>query len=364
MHLYFLYSNTLNKLITIIMTKIKYTDGTNYSNLGREQIKNGEIIDAIDSLYRAVQMPYTGEENEESHVLLASMLIRENCKDEAVKVLERLISLKHEIAGYCKIDIPDKYKITNPDFMIIGAPKSGTTSLWQALCTHPCIIPPLSKEIHFFNRQIHKGLKWYSRYFPPLHKFSKNNFITGEGTPNYLDDPICPSFIASLFPDIKLIIVTREPIDRAISHWHHNQRYNESMRLREPRNILDAIQDEMEILELFGMDSLENGELFLSELGYISRGLYSYHINKWLDYFPLSQILIIRSEEMFKNPEKALKSSFDFLGLFPHDIQDFPMANQGKYSIESEPVKKLEEYFDKKYFKYRDSSLYHISDHF
>ena len=112
-----------------------------------------------------------------------------------------------------------------PDFLIIGAARSGTTSLYQYLTEHPSIIPGVGKEIYFFDKKFKKGINWYKSFFPT--KFSmaiiknkqKTKCITGEATPRYLHYPHAPKRIFEFLPKIKLIVLLRNPIDRAYSHY-------------------------------------------------------------------------------------------------------------------------------------------------
>src|SRR5437868_6286833 len=108
-----------------------------------------------------------------------------------------------------------------PDFIIIGAQKGGTTSLYNYLITHPGIAPIYVKEPHFFDTSFSKGLVWYRSHFPTrLEKyyaqhFHKLDFITGEASPYYLFHPLAPERVAKTLPHVKLILVLRNPVDRA-----------------------------------------------------------------------------------------------------------------------------------------------------
>jgi len=115
-----------------------------------------------------------------------------------------------------------------PSFIIIGSTRSGTTSLYEYLENHPSVLPPVKKETGFFNYAYHNNSNWYRLYFPTIDEKEKaentrsNSVITGEATPSYLIDPRVPKRIMSLLPKVKLIVLLRNPIDRAISHYHLN----------------------------------------------------------------------------------------------------------------------------------------------
>jgi len=135
-----------------------------------------------------------------------------------------------------------------PDFYIIGAQKSGTSSLYDCLCQHPGIIHRLQKEIHYFNNPIRKsrGLDFYKAHFSSCssrEQISKKigyKPLEGEATP-FMVHPWIPKWVSQATPKAKLIVIVRNPIDRALSHYHHNQR-----RGRENLSFADAIESEEE----------------------------------------------------------------------------------------------------------------------
>jgi len=117
-----------------------------------------------------------------------------------------------------------------PDFLIIGFPKCGTTSLYEYLLQHPDIHPPIGKEIDYFDRLYSRGRNWYKVRFPTVFKkniFTKvlgRDFLTGEATPRYMIHPHALNRIKKILPKAKFIILLRNPIDRAFSHYNMNFR--------------------------------------------------------------------------------------------------------------------------------------------
>ena len=114
-----------------------------------------------------------------------------------------------------------------PDFLIIGTQRGGTTSLHRYLDAHPCVGPAANKDLHFFDRRYHKGLAWYQGHFPTfIEKYYAEHlrgraFVTGEASPSYLFHPFAPKRVAKAMPHVKLIVLLRNPIDRAYSQYHH-----------------------------------------------------------------------------------------------------------------------------------------------
>ena len=123
-----------------------------------------------------------------------------------------------------------------PDYCIIGAQKSGTTSLYSYLALHPQVKPSYVKEIHYYNKHFSKGIEWYRAHFPiDWYGRSAKGFITGEASTMYMYDADCPTRMYADVPDIRLLLVLRDPGDRAVSHFHHRVRTG-----RESRSIDEA----------------------------------------------------------------------------------------------------------------------------
>ena len=133
-----------------------------------------------------------------------------------------------------------------PDFIIIGAQKCGTTTLFDLLEQHPLLAPSYKKEIHYFDGGLDpridtfkKGLSWYRGHFP-----LKSGKLTFEASPLYLFNSLCAERIKRAVPDVKLIVLLRNPTDRAISHYFHSLRAGD-----ERLGIAEALKSEERRLE-------------------------------------------------------------------------------------------------------------------
>jgi len=102
-----------------------------------------------------------------------------------------------------------------PDFLVIGVMKGGTTSFFNYLARHPQINPPFRKEIKFFDIHFLQGLGWYRAHFPMRFKM-KSGMLTGEATPYYIFHPTAPDRTAKVLPNVKLIALLRNPVDRGL----------------------------------------------------------------------------------------------------------------------------------------------------
>ena len=199
-----------------------------------------------------------------------------------------------------------------PDFLIIGAQKCGTSSLFHYLRQHPDLNLPTLKEIQFFTLDYSRGWKWYKNQFP--HKLFFSRKLTGEASPYYLFHPLVPERVAHHLPGVKLIVMLRNPVDRAYSHfWHEKKFKTESLDSFE-----EAIANEHARISE-EEQKLINNRIMVSQpyrsFSYLSRGMYYKQISDWLRFYPIRQMHFINSEKFFENPETQLAELYQFLGI-------------------------------------------------
>ncbi|MEO8955645.1 MAG: sulfotransferase domain-containing protein [Ktedonobacteraceae bacterium] len=212
-----------------------------------------------------------------------------------------------------------------PDFLVIGAQRGGTTSLYHYLQAHPCIGPASTKEVHYFDRRFNKSLTWYQGHFPTrVEKYhtqhlSGQTFLTGEATPCYLFYPHAPKRVAQTLPHVKLIVLLRNPVDRAYSQYYHaldhgfaTLSFEEAIEREEER----AARERTMILQDEYYYSIE-----YMERGYLSRGMYVDQLQAWMKLFPREQFLILKSEEFYTDPASTIKQVLDFLNVSATDLQ-------------------------------------------
>lgn len=238
-----------------------------------------------------------------------------------------------------------------PNFIIIGAQKCGTTSLYQYLSEHPQVIPALKKEIHFFDdMEFGKGLNWYRAYFPlSIQKYYAKIFngqrkITGEASPYYIFYPHSPKRISAVAPNVKFIIMLRNPVDRAFSHYYHQVRKG-----RENLGFTEAIDAEEERLK-GELERMINDETYYSRnywaYSYLARGRYAEQLKVWLNFFQRENFLIINSERFFISPAEEFKETLRFLELEPVELKNYMASNAGSYHKMPDMTRKqLVEYF-------------------
>jgi len=245
-----------------------------------------------------------------------------------------------------------------PDFIIIGGQKCGTTALSKYMLEHPAIKPALWKEVNFFDKQFQRGLIWYRANFPTIfQKFFlkyilRRDFHCGDATPYYLFHPLAAKRISETLPQIKLIVLLRDPVERAYSH------YNMEVRLGfENLSFEDAMKKENERLggETEKMISNESfNSLEYQTHSYLSRGIYIEQLKNWTKYFSKDQLLILQTEEFEKEPSKITNQVFKFLNLPNFEIKNPKKENVGEYKEMTNDTKK----FLIEYFKPYNQELY------
>ena len=254
-----------------------------------------------------------------------------------------------------------------PDFLIIGASKSGTTSLWNYIAQHPNVFPNYKgkKEIQYFDQKINKNfpqgsnknLRWYKAHFPTREDLSKKTneinatkVLVGEATPGYLFHPLSPPQIKTLMPNVKLIVLLRNPIKRAFSHYQHEYRVG-----RENLSFEEAVKAECSRISGSYEKIMSQKNFFCPEYhyhSYLERGKYYEQLVRWYNYFPKDRFLIIKSEELFENPEAVYKKVLKFLDLPAYEKTEFEKMNQGSYNMPRTAdfeniIQWLEEYYYK-----------------
>ncbi|MDH5292660.1 MAG: sulfotransferase domain-containing protein [Acidimicrobiia bacterium] len=197
--------------------------------------------------------------------------------------------------------VVDRTRYTLPDFLGIGAAKSGTTWLHHNLATHSDVFVPPEKELHYFCHFRHRTLRWYSNRLR-----NAEGRITGEITPNYATlSPTRIAEVAALVPEAKLVLMIRNPMDRA---WSHAQMNLGRQRGRAPETVPDN-----EYIDHFrSRRSIANGD-------------YSAIVDRWTAHFPESRLWVGTYDQMVEDPVGLLTSLFEFLGVSTEvDWTDFP----------------------------------------
>lgn len=243
-----------------------------------------------------------------------------------------------------------------PEVFILGAPKCGTSSLYEYICTSACFIPAYTKELMFLqdlpgftaNHQHAWYTSWlwgrysqgrasYLKFFPTRRRLALaaerhgGRAVTGEATPFYLYCPTAARRVAELSPHAKLIVLLRNPVDRAFSD------YNMQLltRSHEERSFARAVEDELS----------ERETNF--RLRYLEQSRYEPHLRTWLEHFPPAALKVFSAERFFAEPAAVTREALAFLALPPCEQPFYPVANQGRYATQLDAAlrRRLEDHF-------------------
>ena len=232
-----------------------------------------------------------------------------------------------------KMPVPQSI-VKVPNFIIIGSQRCGTTSLYTYLAQHPQILTPIKKEMDFFSWHFDRGIDWYLAHFPPIPEGEQ--FLTGEASPSYFDCREAPERLYSAFPEVKLVVLLRNPVDRAISQFYRLSDLN-----WEVRSLDRAISDEVARLA-------QNPAYIIGEEpgNYLARGRYIEFIKNWLAFFPREQLLIFKSEDFYAGAATTIKQVLEFLDLPEYQLPEYQNANPGSYQPVNDSMREwLSDYF-------------------
>jgi hypothetical protein len=232
-------------------------------------------------------------------------------------------SAKYALRSYGKLTTGLRQ---GPDFVIIGAKRGGSTSLYNYVLEHPDIVPlfPSRQHIkgaHYYDTRYARGLTWYRSHFPvtiPGRRAARTP-VCGEGSPYYLFHPLAAERLARDFPDVRIIVSLRDPVERAYSHFkertHHGGEtlsFEDALTAEE-----DRLRGEAErIVAEPGYLSLEH-----ENHSYLAQGRYLDMLPRWFSLFPREQFHIAVSEEFYADPDGQVNEVWKFLGLPPHRLQ-------------------------------------------
>ena len=201
-----------------------------------------------------------------------------------------------------------------PDFLGLGTQKGGTTSLHQWLSSHPRVFLPACKEVHYFDLQPEQPPRWYANHFEE----AQPEQACGEITPFYLFHPDVPARIQAVVPEVRMIVLLRDPVERALSQvFHARKRGFENLKLEE------ALEAESSRMQSGDPESLQ-------KQSYVSRSRYLDQLHRYETLFPREQLLILKSEQLFADPESIWKEILTFLRLEITALpKRMPRANAG-----------------------------------
>src|SRR5262249_28187228 len=159
------------------------------------------------------------------------------------------------------------------------------------------------KEVSFFDRHYARGEAWYRGHFPnalrrrAVERRTGAVPLAGEASPSYVFHPFAPERVAKLVPDVRLVVLVRNPVDRALSHYHHEVALG-----RESLSFEDAVEQEDGRMR-GELDRMRDPSYFSHawwNYTYLARGRYAEQLERWLTVFPRERLLIVPSEDLLE----------------------------------------------------------------
>jgi hypothetical protein len=241
--------------------------------------------------------------------------------------------------GYCGEGV----RVPFPDFIIIGAPKAGSTALHAALVQHPDLFLSRPKEPKYFLTDgfpprghgqrgpgdAHSAQEWlwrtsdYERLFEP----APPGRLRGESTPFYLWSRDAHRKMARIIPQVKMVAVIRDPVERAYSNWTHLW--------------ADGLEPESDFLTACRLEPERVAAGWAPFWRYVELGRYGEQLEHLYQHFPREQVLVLRYRDMVDDPARALDTVCTFLGIRTGIVQGIPPSNVGRWADDSPRNRRL-----------------------
>jgi hypothetical protein len=223
-----------------------------------------------------------------------------------------------------------------PDTIVIGAQKAGTTTLYDALVLHPRVTGSYFKEVHFFDTDHDRGLDWYALNFPRKDEMPAGGRVI-EASPYYLFHPEVPARVAADRPGVKILAILRDPVDRALSHFHH-----------ERRNGFETLDDPIAAFaaEESRLAGASADDPVVRNSSYVSRGLYHAQLKRWFAQFDRDDIHVVFLEELSRDRQETLDGVSEFLGIERHEYPAVRSNSGGEYArLGSAEIEQIKSHF-------------------
>jgi hypothetical protein len=237
-----------------------------------------------------------------------------------------------------------------PDFVIVGAQRCGTTSMFKTIIQHPNVARPfLRKGVHYFDKHFDQSPAWYRGHFPiratsTMRRLGRGPVLTGESSPYYMFHPWAAERIAASLPEVKVIALLRDPVERAYSAYTH-----EKAKGFETLSFPEAIEAESERIagERDAMLADPSYDSFhLQHHAYVTRGEYLPQVESLVKVFGPERVLVVDAGDFFERPAETFAPVLPFLGLATYDGFSYEQHNaRGRSPLEEDLRQRLDEHY-------------------
>jgi hypothetical protein len=229
-----------------------------------------------------------------------------------------------------------------PTVVIVGAMKGGTTQLYSYLAKHPRVFEGAEKEVDYFSKHPERSIRWYRSRFPWRRRVLRKNGHVIEASPSYLPTPRALRQMKNVVPDARVIVLLRDPVSRAFSHYQHYK-----TRHRDSRSFEQAVAEELAKKAFPAKRGVALAADVAPMLEYVARGYYALQLELLYTLYPRNRVLVIDSANLFDDTNAVCDRVFDFLGLESFDVEPSKVYNKGFYKekIDSRVAERLREHY-------------------
>jgi hypothetical protein len=219
-----------------------------------------------------------------------------------------------------------------PTTVIVGAQKAGTTQLYAYMVKHPRCWEAAEKEVDYFSKRPHRSIRWYRSRFPMRWRVAWRQGHVLEASPSYLPTPSALRKMQKVLPNARVIVLLRDPVSRAFSHYQHKK-----TRHLEPRSFEQVVEDEIRSNAFPAKRGVALAESVAPMLGYVARGYYALQLELLFKLYRKNRVLVIDSASLFEDTAAACNRVFDYMGLEDFDVETGKVYNRGFYKETIDP---------------------------
>jgi hypothetical protein len=219
-----------------------------------------------------------------------------------------------------------------PTTVIVGAQKAGTTQLYAYMVKHPRCWEAAEKEVDYFSKRPHRSVRWYRSRFPMRWRVAWRQGHVLEASPSYLPTPSALRKMHKVLPNARVIVLLRDPVSRAFSHYQHKK-----TRHLEARRFEQVVDDEIRNNSFPAKRGIALADDAKPMLGYVARGYYALQLELLFKLYRKNRVLVMDSASLFDDTAAACNRVFDYMGLEDFDVEPGKVYNRGFYKEKIDP---------------------------
>lgn len=229
-----------------------------------------------------------------------------------------------------------------PTTVIVGAQKAGTTQLYAYMVKHPRCYGAAEKEVDYFSKHPKRPVAWYRSRFPWRRRVLRRQGHVIEASPSYLPTPSALRKMQTVLPNARIIVILRDPVSRAFSHYQHKK-----TRHLESRSFAEAVEAEIRTNAFPAQWGVALHEGAQPMLGYVARGYYALQLEMLNKMYRRNRILVLDSASLFADTAATCNRVFDYMGLEDFDVEPGKVYNRGYYQEKIDPhvAERLREHY-------------------